>query len=57
VRIIALMAVIAIGTLILSWAFTGERKYLIYARRLFAVALAAILLFLLLLFLQRVVTV
>jgi len=56
-RIIALLAVIAIGTLALSWAFTGEQKYLKYAWRLLVVALAAILLFLALLFLQRVVTI
>ncbi len=52
-RIVGLLAVIAIGTLALSWAFTGDRRYLRFAWRVFLAALAASLLFLLLLFFER----
>ena len=52
-RIVALLAIIAIGVLALAWAFTGERKYLKFAWRLFQAALAAVLVFLALLFFER----
>ncbi len=52
-RIVGLLAVIAIGTLALSWVFTGDRRYLRIAWRVFLAALAASLLFLLLLFFEK----
>jgi hypothetical protein len=52
-RIVALLAVIAIGVAVLAWVFTGNRKYLRIAWRIFQFALAAMLLFLALLFFER----
>ncbi len=52
-RIFALLAVVAVGVLALSWVLTGNRKYLRIALRVFQVSLAAILLFLALLFFER----
>jgi hypothetical protein len=52
-RIVALLAVIAIGVAVLAWVFTGNRKYLRIAWRIFQFALAATLLFLALLFFER----
>ncbi len=52
-RIFALLAVVAVGVLALSWVLTGNRKYLRIALRVFQVSLAAILLFLGLLFFER----
>ncbi len=52
-RIVALLAVIAIGILALSWVFTGNRKYLRIASRVFLVTLAAVFVFLALLFFER----
>ena len=52
-RIVALLAVIAVGVSVLAWAFSGNRKYLRVAWRIFQFALAAILLFLALLFFER----
>ena len=52
-RIVALLAVIAVGVLALSWVLTGNRKYLRIALRVFQVSLAAILVFLALLFFER----
>lgn len=52
-RIVALLAVIAVGVCILSWVFSGNRKYLRAAWRVFQFALAVILLFLALLFFER----
>ena len=52
-RIVALLAVVAVGVLALSWVLTGNRKYLRIALRVFQVSLAAILLFLALLFFER----
>lgn len=54
-RIVALLAVIAIGVSVLAWAFSGDRKYLRIAWRLFQVALAGVLVFLMLLFFERLV--
>jgi hypothetical protein len=52
-RIVALLSVISIGVSVLIWVFTGERKYLRVAWRIFKFSLAAALLFLALLFLER----
>jgi hypothetical protein len=52
-RIVALLAVIAVGGCVLAWVFTGNRKYLRVAWRVFQIALAAILVFLALLFFER----
>ena len=52
-RIVALLAIVAVGVLALSWVLTGNRKYLRIALRVFQVSLAAILLFLALLFFER----
>jgi hypothetical protein len=52
-RIVALLAVIAVGVCVLAWVFTGNRKYLRVAWRVFQIALAAILVFLALLFFER----
>lgn len=54
-RIVALLAVIAVGVCALAWVFTGDRKYLRVAWRVFQFALGAILLFLVLLFFERLV--
>ncbi|MBS0338086.1 MAG: hypothetical protein JSS40_14995 [Proteobacteria bacterium] len=52
-RIVALLAVIGIGVTVLAWVFTGNRRYLKVAWRIFQVALAGILVFLALLFFER----
>lgn len=52
-RIVALLAVVAIGVCGLTWVFTGDRKYLKAAWRIFQFALAATLLFLAMLFFER----
>jgi hypothetical protein len=52
-RILALVAVIALGVAVLAWVFTGNRTYLKVAWRIFQVALAAALLLLGLLFFER----
>jgi hypothetical protein len=52
-RIVALLAVIGMGVAVMSWVFTGNRKYLRVAWRIFQFALAAILVFLALLFFER----
>ena len=52
-RIVALLAVLAIGVLALSWLFTGERRYLKFAWRVFLAALVLALGFLLLLLFER----
>ena len=54
-RIVALLAVIAVGVAVLAWVFTGNRKYLRVAWRVFQFALAATLLFLAILFFERLV--
>jgi hypothetical protein len=48
-----LLAVIAVGVCVLAWVFSGNRKYLRVALRVFQFALAASLLFLVLLFFER----
>lgn len=52
-RIVALLAVVGIGVAVMSWVFTGDRKYLKFAWRVFQVGLAVILGFLALLFFER----
>ena len=52
-RIVALLAVIGMGVAVMSWVFTGNRKYLKVAWRVFQFGLAAILVFLALLFFER----
>ncbi len=52
-RIVALLAAIGIGVSVLAWAFTGNRKYLKVAWRVFQFGLAAVLGFLALLFFER----
>ena len=54
-RIVALLAAIAVGASVLAWAFTGNRKYLRFAWRVFQFALVATLGFLALLFFERLV--
>jgi len=53
IRIVALVAAIAVGVSVLAWAFTGNRKYLRFAWRVFQVTLVGILGFLALLFFER----
>jgi hypothetical protein len=52
-RIVALIAAIAVGVSALAWVVTGNRKYLRAAWRIFQFALAAALLFLAILFFER----
>ena len=52
-RLVALLVAAGLGVLVLAWAFTGERKYLRYARRLAMYGLALTLLFLGLLAFER----
>ena len=44
-RIVALLAVVAVGVCVLAWVFSGNRRYLRTAWRVFQFALAATLLF------------
>ena len=52
-RILALLSVIAIGATVIAWVFTGNRKYLKVAWRIFQFSLAGTLGFLCLLFFER----
>ncbi|MBK7899352.1 MAG: hypothetical protein KA603_10925 [Azonexus sp.] len=54
VRILAILAVIAIGVGFVAYAFTGDRRYLGFAWRLARWGLLFILVFLGLLFFERV---
>lgn len=56
-RIVALLAVIAVGVAVLFWVFTGNRKYLRVAWRVFQLSLAAILVFLAILFFERLLVI
>jgi len=47
VRIIGLLTAIALGTSVLLWLMTGERKWLTLAWRIFRVAVFVVLLILL----------
>jgi len=53
VRLLALLTVAAIGASVLIWAFTGNRRYLRIAWRLFQICLAASLIILGLVFFER----
>jgi hypothetical protein len=48
VRIVGLLTAIALGTSVLLWLMTGERKWLTVAWRIFKVAVFVVLLILLL---------
>ncbi len=52
-RIIGLATAIALGVTVMLWAFTGERKWLHLAWRIFKYALFVVLLVLLLIFAER----
>lgn len=54
-RIAALLAAIVVGVSVLAWVFSGNRKYLHFSWRVFQFTLAANLVFLLLLFFERLV--
>ena len=56
-RIVALLAVIGMGVAAMAWVFTGNRKYLKVAWRIFQAALVAALLFLVLLFFERLLVI
>jgi hypothetical protein len=56
-RIVALLAVIGMGVAVMSWVFTGNRRYLKVAWRIFQFGLAAILVFLALLFFERLLVI
>ena len=53
VRIVGLLAVIALGVCVATWLATGDRRWLRFAWQLFKVALAVVVLFLVLLFGER----
>jgi hypothetical protein len=57
VRIIGVLVAIGLGTCVLLWLTTGERKWLQLAWRLFKAALFVVLLLLLLLFGERLLLV
>jgi hypothetical protein len=52
-RLAGLAVAIALGALIVLYISSGERRYLRYAWRLFGITLAAVLVFLVLLALER----
>ena len=52
-RVVALAVAAGLGVLVLTWAFTGDRKYLRYAGRLAMYGLVLVLLFLGLLVFER----
>lgn len=52
-RIVVLLAVIAVGVSVLAWLLSGNRRYLRIAWRIIQVVLALSLLFLGLLFFER----
>jgi len=47
-RVIGLLSAIALGTSVLLWLMTGERKWLTFAWRVFSVVVFVVLLILLL---------
>ena len=57
VRIIGLLTAIALGTSVLLWLMTGERKWLALAWRIFRVAVFVVLLILLLFLGERLLAV
>ncbi len=54
-RIVALLAVIGIAVTVLAWILTSDRRYLRFSWRIFQVGLALSLVFLGLLFFERLV--
>lgn len=54
-RIVALLAVIGIAVSALAWILTGDRRYLRVSWRIFQVGLALSLVFLGLLFFERLI--
>ena len=54
-RIIGLLSAIALGTSVLLWLMTGERKWLTFAWRVFSVVVFVVLLILLLFLGERLV--
>jgi len=52
-RVAGLLVAVALGALVLLYMMSGERKYLRIAWGVFKVALFAVLLFLLILFFER----
>lgn len=56
-RVVGVLAAIGLGVLLLLYILSGDRRYLRYAWRLFQVSLGAVLLFLLLLFGERLLVV
>jgi hypothetical protein len=57
VRIVGLLAAIALGVCVLMWAMTGERKWLLIAWGLFRVSVFVVVLVLLLMFGERLLAV
>ena len=55
VRVVGLLAAVGLAVLVLLYLLSGDRRYLRWSWRLFQVALAAVLAFLLLLFAERLV--
>ncbi len=53
IRVVVVLVAIALGACVLLWLLTNERRWLRYAWRLFKVALLVVVLFLLLLFGER----
>jgi hypothetical protein len=53
VRIVGVLVAIALGVCVLLWVITGDRKWLRHAWLLFKVALCVVVVFLLLLFGER----
>ena len=56
-RILGLATAIALGVSVLLWAYTGERRWLQFAWRIFRYAVFVILLVLLLFFAERLLVV
>ena len=57
IRLLGLATAVALGVSVLLWAFTGERRWLRVAWRIFRYAVFAILLVLLLFFGERLLVV
>jgi hypothetical protein len=56
VRLVGLLVAIALGVCVVAWLVTGERKWLKFAWTLFRIALSVVVLFLVLLFGERLLT-
>ena len=53
IRVVGLLVAIALGVCVAVWLMTGERKWLTFAWKLFRVALLVVVVFLVLLFGER----